>query len=153
MKRQSKFNVGKSKDDRTYEGTVFDSAVEMKYYRDVIMPALNNGEIVRCEKQKSYVLQPSFMHNGKKILPIEYKADFVVVYKNGNEQVVDIKGYANDVAKLKRKLFWYTYPDIEYVWIGYSGIDGGWVTYETIKDGRQQRKKNKQDIKRREKDV
>lgn len=153
MKRQSKFNVGKSKDDRTYEGTVFDSAVEMKYYRDVIMPALNNGTIVRCEKQKRYILQPSFMHNGKKILPIEYKADFVVEYKNGNEQVIDIKGYANAVAKLKRKLFWYTFPDIEYVWIGYSGIDGGWVTYETIKNGRQQRKKNKQDIKRREKDV
>lgn len=143
MSRESKFNVGKDKTDRTYDGIIFDSSVEMKYYRDVILPEMEAGHIVKYERQKKYILQPSYMHNGKKVQPIEYKADYYVVFADGREQVIDIKGCPDAVAKLKRKLFWYVYPDIDYVWIGYSKIDGGWVTYEAIQNGRKERRKLK----------
>ncbi len=138
---RTKYNVGKSAADRTYNDIVFDSAVEMRYYRDVILPQIEAGNITHCERQKRYILQTSFQHGGKKIQPIEYKADFYTVDKNGKETVIDIKGCPDSVAKLKRKIFWYTYPDTDYVWIGYSSVDGGWTTYEAIVAGRKQRKK------------
>ena len=75
--------------------------------------------------------------------PIEYKADFFIIFKDGREQVIDIKGCPDAVAKMKRKMFWFVYPNIEYLWIGYSKLDGGWVTYETIQAGRKQRKKQR----------
>lgn len=144
MERTSKFNVGKDKTDRTFDGIVFDSSVEMKYYAEVILPGVEDGSILKFERQKKYILQPSYTHCGKKVQPIEYKADFYVVYADGREQVIDIKGCPDAVAKLKRKMFWYVYPNIEYVWIGFSKIDGGWTTYEAIQSGRKERKKLKQ---------
>lgn len=143
MSDRTKYNVGKKACDRTYDGIVFDSAVEMKYYRDVILPAVESGEITRYEMQKKYILQPAFIRNGKKTQAIEYKADFYTVAKDGKETVIDIKGCPDNVAKLKRKMFWYIYPDLDYVWLGFSKIDGGWTTYEAIKTGRKQRKKEK----------
>lgn len=35
---RSKFNVDKDKEKRTYDNIVFDSQLEMKYYRDVLCP-------------------------------------------------------------------------------------------------------------------
>lgn len=61
MDDRTKFNVGKNTYDRTYNGIVFDSAVEMKYYRDVILPAVERGEIAHYEMQKKYILQPAFL--------------------------------------------------------------------------------------------
>lgn len=144
MERNSKFNVGKNKADRTLDGIVFDSTMEMKYYAEVILPGVESGEIASFERQKKYILQPSYTHNSKKIQPIEYKADFYVVYADGREQVIDVKGCADAVAKLKRKMFWYVYPNIEYIWLGFSRLDGGWTTYEAIQAGRKERKKLKQ---------
>ncbi len=143
MEERTKYNVGKKTYDRTYDGIVFDSAIEMKYYRDVILPAVKSGDIVHYEMQKKYILQPAFIRCGTKVQAIEYKADFYTIDKDGKETVIDIKGCPDNVAKLKRKMFWYTYPNLDYVWLGFSKIDGGWTTYETIKTGRKQRKKEK----------
>lgn len=140
MTGRSKFNVGKDKTDRTYDGIIFDSVVEMKYYRDVILPKTQSGEITYFERQKRYELQPSYVYQGKKIRPIDYKADFYIEYKNGNIVVIDIKGCPDSVAKIKRKMFSYKYPTIDYQWVGYSKISGGWKTYEEIEAGRKQRK-------------
>ena len=143
MGNRTKFNVSKGKDDRTYDGIVFDSAMEMKYYRDVVVPQMDAGDIIVCERQKKYILQPAYIHNGKKVQPIEYKADFYIKHQDGREIVIDIKGCPDNVALIKRKMFWYVYPDIEYVWMGFSRMDGGWVTYEIIKNGRKERRKLK----------
>lgn len=145
MRRASKYNVSNNKEQRTYDGIVFDSAVEMKYYAEVILPGVKTGEIKSFNRQVKYTLQPGFRRNGKKILPIEYVADFVINYANGNTIVVDTKGCPDSVAKLKRKLFWYVLPDIDYRWICYSRIDGGFVDYETVEKGRKQRKKEKKE--------
>lgn len=140
---RSKFNVDKDKSKRTYNDIVFDSILEMKYYRDVILPKVESGEIVEYELQKTYILQPKFIKNGKTVQPIKYVADFYVKYSDGREEVLDTKGMPDTTATLKRKLFWYVFPDIEYRWICYSAIDGGWCDYDHVKKQRALRKKNK----------
>lgn len=61
--QRSKFNVSDNKDKRTYDGIVFDSELEMKYYRDVVCPKFNSGEIVKFELQNltSYNLNLNVM--------------------------------------------------------------------------------------------
>lgn len=64
---RSKYNVSSNKERRTFGGIVFDSELEMKYYRDVVQPKVNSGEIVKYELQKKYELQPAFKYNGKSV--------------------------------------------------------------------------------------
>lgn len=141
--RRTKFNVNKDATKRTYDGITFASELEMNYYKDVLLPLIESGKVSNYELQRVYVLQPGFLKDGKKVLPITYKADFVLTYKDGREEVIDTKGYPDSVALMKRKMFWYTYPDINYNWMGYSKIDGGWQPYEYIKKQRALRKKEK----------
>lgn len=135
--------MSKDTSKRTYDGISFASELEMRFYRDVVLPKKTAGDIVYYELQKPYTLQPAFKSNGKNYRPIEYVADFFIRYKDGREVVIDTKGFPDAVAKLKRKMFFYLYRDVEYLWIGYSKIDGGWVPYEDILQGRKERKKEK----------
>lgn len=134
--RKSKFNVEKDIAKRTYDGIVFDSVMEMKYYRDVVCPQKESGDIVSCELQKPYELQPKFTHDGFNVQSIKYVADFFITYKDGREEVIDTKGYADTTAIIKRKMFWYHYPNVNYKWITYSAMDGGWTDYEVVKKRR-----------------
>ena len=140
---RSKYNVDKNTKKRTYDGIVFDSELEMRYYKEVLCPLFENGEVVQYELQKPYELQPKFTYNGKTVLPIKYVADFYMVFKDGHEEVIDTKGCPDSLALLKRKLFWYRYPEVDYKWMCYSKIDGGWCLYETVKKARAERKKKK----------
>lgn len=137
---RSKFNVGDSS-TRAYNGIVFDSAVEMKYYRDVILPQHEAGEIIEYELQKEYILQPKFKHEGKIVQPIKYVADFYIKYADGSEKVVDTKGFPDATALLKRKIFWYVFPDVDYQWVSYVKKYGGWIEYEELKKKRRESKK------------
>lgn len=118
--------------------------MEMRFYRDVILPYMGSGDIVQCEMQKPYELQPKFKRKNKTVNAIKYVSDFYVVTKSGAEIIIDIKGQPDSVAKLKRKLMFFKYPDIDYRWITYSKIDGGWTDYETVKKARSERKKQKE---------
>ena len=142
---RTKFNVDKDKSKRTYNGIVFDSVLEMKYYRDVILPNVESGLIKYYELQKEYELQPKFTHNGKTVLPIKYVADFYIEYTDGHKEVIDTKGLPDSVALLKRKMYWYHYPDVDYKWITYVKKYGGWLDYDTVKKLRSQEKKNKKE--------
>ena len=130
---RTKFNVDKNTEKRTYNGIVFDSILEMKYYRDVLLPKVESGEVINYVLQKPYELQPKFVHNGKTIRRIQYVADFYIAYKDGSEEVIDTKGYGDQVAILKRKIFWYHYPDVDYKWVTYVKKYGGWIDYEEYK--------------------
>ena len=143
VKRNSKYNVSSNKDKRTHNGIVFDSAMEMKFYRDVVLPQVESGSIVNYELQKPYQLQPKFTYNGQPVRAIIYVADFFIEYADGRTEVIDIKGSPDSVAKLKRKMFWYAYPNLVYRWICYSKIDGGWVDYEVVHKARNERRKLK----------
>lgn len=146
---RSKFNVDKDIARRSYNGIVFDSQMEMRYYRDVVLPQVRSGNIKNYELQKKYILQPKFNHDSKTVQPIVYVADFFIEYKDGTIEVIDTKGCPDSVAKIKRKMFWYIYPDITYKWICYSKIDGdetnhGWCEFEYVQERRKMRKKEKQ---------
>lgn len=140
---RSKYKVAK-KEDRTYNGIVFDSKTEMQYYRDVLLPLYNSGKVTYYELQKTYELQPKFKYDGKNVQPIKYVADFFIVYKDGHEELIDTKcGKIDSVALLKRKMFWYHYPDIDYKWLVNVKKFGGWITYEQWKEFKKEEKKKK----------
>lgn len=144
---RSKYNVDKNVKIREFNGIIFDSEVEMRFYCEVVLPRIESREIMRCELQKKYILQPAFTHCNKKIKPIEYVADFYIVSKEGKETVIDVKGCPDAKAQIKRKMFWYIYPNIDYIWVGFSKPDNGWALYETIIKGRKLRKKLKAKLK------
>lgn len=113
------------------------------------MPRLASGEIVECRKQVPFILQEAFSRvdkDGKNVAvrKIDYVADYEITYRDGSKQVIDTKGFADSVALMKRKMFWFKYPDVDYRWITYSKIDGGWVDYDDLKKARKERKKLKQ---------
>ena len=141
---RSKYNIEiGNKEKRTYDGITFDSELELKYYKEVICKGLEQGNIKNFERQKSYELQPTFRYNGKTIRAVTYVADFVIEYSDGKIEVIDIKGFADTTAVLKKKLFMYKYPDVLYKWISYSKTDGGWIEYDELKRKRTLRKKRK----------
>lgn len=143
---RSKFNVTKDTEKRTHNGIVFDSIMEMKYYRDVVLPKKESGEITNYELQKKYILQDSFEKDGKTIRPITYIADFYIEYSNGEKEVIDVKGMPDNVAKIKRKLFFFRYPNVKYIWVSYIKKFGGWKEYEEIKHLRNQEKLRKKQL-------
>ena len=140
---RSKFNVDKDKSKRTHNGIVSDSVLEMKYYRDVLCPAVESGDVVSYELQKPYELQPKFRHDEKSAQSIKYVADFFIVYKDGHEEVIDTKGCPDSVALLKRKLFWYKFPEVDYKWVTWVKKFGGWIEYEEYNRLKREEKKNK----------
>lgn len=117
---------------RTYEGIVFDSELEMKFYKEVVKPNYEKGLISEYELQKKYVLQPKFTYNNSAVREIAYIADFWVKYNDGREVVFDTKGLPDPVALLKRKMFWHVYPDVLYKWITYVEKYGGWRDYDEV---------------------
>jgi len=141
---RTKFNIDQDKSKRTCEGVIFDSCLEMRYFRDVILPQMRSGNIVEYELQKPYELQPKFIYEGKKIQPIKYIADFFVKYADGTEEVIDTKGCPDSVAKIKRKMFTFIYPDITYKWITYVKKYGGWVDFDQVNKLRKENKKQKE---------
>lgn len=143
MTETSKYNVSKKTDNRTFDGIVFDSAVEMKFYKEVVIPGVKKGTITSFELQKKFELQPKFKHKGKQYKEISYIADFVLTYPDGHIDVIDIKGMPDHVAPIKRKLFCYKFQSINLYWVCYSKLDGGWCTYEHLKAQRSKRKREK----------
>lgn len=138
---RSKYNVGKDKSERTYDGIVFDSVMEMKYYRDIVLPLSRSGEIKYYELQKPYILQPKCIRHGNTLRAIRYVADFYIEYIDGHIEVIDIKGCADAAAKLKKKMFMYHYPDTPYRWITFIKKWGGWIDFEEAERLRKKAKK------------
>lgn len=137
---RTKFNVNNDKSKRTFDNITFDSELEMRYYRDVVLPLIQSGDVVKYELQKPYELQPKFLYDNKTVQPIKYVADFFIVYEDGHEEVIDTKGCPDSVALLKRKLFWYHYPDVRYKWITWVKKFGGWIEYEKYKQLKREEK-------------
>lgn len=93
-------------------GIRFDSKAEADYY-DVLLELQSKGEITNIVRQPVYLLQRAFKKKGRTIRKVEYKADFFVTYADGKELVIDVKGMATPLFKLKAKLFDYYFPDLD----------------------------------------
>jgi len=93
------------------DGHKFDSKREHKYYEDLLL--LKNAGIVKeIILQPEFELQESYVKDGKKVKAIKYIADFKVIYSDGTEEIIDVKGFKNKVYELKKKLFHYKYPNL-----------------------------------------
>jgi len=93
------------------DGHKFDSKREHKYYEELLQ--LKNAGIVKeIILQPEFELQESYVKDGKKVKEIKYIADFKVIYSDGTEEIIDVKGFKNEIYKLKKKLFHYKYPNL-----------------------------------------
>ena len=148
-KKRSKYGVDQTKkgiEKRTYNGEVYDSLSELQFLKEWILPKMGSGEIIKWERQIKFTLQEGFVYKGKKVLPITYVADYIVYWKNNTRTIIDVKGCPDSVAKLKRKLFQYRYPDEDYIWMCRSikyGDGSNWLLYEDLEKKRKEDKKKK----------
>lgn len=147
---RSKYGVditSKGKEKRTYKGITYDSELELQFLKEIIEPGLVSGDILSYERQVTYELQPSFTDfiSGNKILAVKYKSDFDVTMSDGHKIVYDCKGRADNTALLKRKLFKYRYPNVDYRWITKSlkYSETGWIDYDELQKIRRNNKKMK----------
>lgn len=141
-----KYNIDKSfqgKQNRTYNGIVYDSDMELNFLKQVIEPQIESGKIIKYDRQVVYELLPAFVYKDQKFLPIHYKSDFNIYYTNGTVEVIDVKGLSKSMDILKRKMLLSRYPEINFRWVTFSKIDGGWCDYEVVKKARARRKKLK----------
>lgn len=94
------------------DGIKFDSKLEAKRYTELKMME-RTGLIKDLILQPVYELQPSFKKNGKTYRKITYRADFSYYRVNDDKRIVeDVKGFRNEIYKLKLKLFEYEYPNL-----------------------------------------
>lgn len=101
MEKELKFEIPKRMKYRNVkveiDGIKFDSKKEAAYYGKLKL-LKKSGEIV------DFTLQPRYdlAMNGVKLG--FYKADFLVTWKSGNVQLVDVKGMKTPIYNLKKKL-------------------------------------------------
>lgn len=96
-----KYHVA-SQADRTMYGQVFASKREMQIAQ-TYMTLFKTGGILELEYQPRIELIP-------KPNRIVYVPDFRIVWKNGDEEYVDVKGMETDVFKMKQKMFHHFFP-------------------------------------------
>ena len=96
------------------DGHTFDSQKEANYYC-LLKMLKDNGEIEDFELQPLIRLQDGFDdQEGNHHRPINYKPDFRVVWADGREEYVDVKGYRTNVYRIKKKLLLNKYPDMNF---------------------------------------
>lgn len=129
-----------------FDGIKFDSKMEADFYKH-LLELKEQGTVVDFTLQPVFELIPKFVVNGKKRLASKYKADFLVRYVDGSEEIIDVKGFETTDFKLKKKLFEYRYSK-EIICISFSKMDGGWIMLEDLKKARAARRKAKKSKKK-----
>jgi hypothetical protein len=148
---RNKFKIDRSKKGkakRTFEGREFASNMELKFYKDYLIPLREEGVIKNIIVQPSYILQDGFTKDGRRVLPIKYISDYEVEYSDGKVVTYDVKGLPTSEARLKKKMFDYRFPDRILVWIALSVQDGGWIEYGELSKIRAKRKRERKNDKK-----
>ena len=127
------------------DGITFDSKTEAEYY-EYLKKLEEEKKIYRLRCHPMYVLQEPIERHGKKYKAIKYIADFK--YWDDEAQmnvVVDVKGFAMEDARLKRKLFAYKYPWDKIVWVAKSlkYSKTGWIDYDELQKLRRKARKER----------
>lgn len=100
--KKSKYGSKKTEVD----GIVFDSKREANFYQELLM-LKRAGEVINIERQVKYPYFATYSRDDGIVTftkPGFYKADFVVTYKDGHKDVVDIKGFATAIYRKKKKI-------------------------------------------------
>lgn len=129
------------------DGIVFDSKTEAEYY-EYLKKLEEDKKIYRLRCHPTYILQEAVERHGKRYKAIKYIADFE--YWSDEEQinvVVDVKGYAMEDARLKRKLFVYNYPHDRLEWVAKSlkYSKTGWIDYDKLQRLRRKVKRERKE--------
>lgn len=64
---------------------------EKRYYRDVILPKVACGQVVKVQEQVVFNLLPEKAYCGLKLPKARYKPDFVLTYADGTVEIVEVK--------------------------------------------------------------
>ena len=83
-----------------YKDIKFDSKLELNFYRYLELQGID------FIHQQKYVIQEGFRFEGKKIQEITWTPDF---YFPDKQVIVDTKGFATEVFRIKQKLFLFKY--------------------------------------------
>lgn len=123
-------------------GLTFDSVMEGRYYA-YLLTLKREGFIKKIETQVKYTLLNGFTHKitQKKIRPITYIADFVITNYDNTQEVVDVKGKKTPEFKIKEKLFYSIYPDINFLCVQYDEKAKEWKNLDDIMKEKRARKK------------
>lgn len=89
----------------TWNGRKFDSKAECNWAKK-FEAMKKTGHIKEIEYQPRFELIP-------KPNKITYVADFRIIWANGEEEIIDIKGMETQVFKLKKKMFKHRYPHLK----------------------------------------
>ena len=94
------------------DGVTFDSQKEANYYVKLKLMK-RAGKVERFELQPEFVLldPKNDRVTGR---GIKYRADFKIVWEDGLEEIIDVKGYKTNIYKLKKKLLLARYPEINF---------------------------------------
>ena len=132
-----------------FDGIKWDSKDEMLYYQ-YLQNLQQLGHIKGFERQVRIELIPALTtFEGNKQRPICYVADFLVHVTAGYSVYVEIKGFANVLDLIKRKLYnyWSSKQEkpIPLQWVSYSkkyGGETGFCDYDELQKLRKDAKKN-----------
>lgn len=125
------------------DGIKFDSREEASFYLD-LKTMKERGEVISFELQPRKILIPSYKKYGKTIGAITYTPDFFVRCSDGREIYIDVKGFATEPSKLRKKIFDYVFPDLTLIWITKNKTYGdkyGWINKEELEAIRRKNKK------------
>ena len=97
------------------DGIKFHSKKEALRYRE-LTKLKKAGMIKDLILQPVFILQEKFKYKNETIRAIKYIADFQWTNNyTGATIVEDVKGFKTEIYKLKRKLFLYKFPNINFV--------------------------------------
>jgi hypothetical protein len=94
------------------------------------------GEITDIKLQPRFTLLPSFTDTtGKRHAAIEYVGDSLVTYKDGRQEVNDVKGIETKDFKIKRKLYCFDAPAKGWPPLKVIAFDNhyGWIETDELK--------------------
>ena len=109
-RRRNKYNARKVE----AFGLKFDSKLEFERYC-YLLNLEDRGEIRQLRLHPWFEIQPAFTDNtGKRWRAINYEADFEYITNDGTIIVEDTKGVETETFKVKRKMFLFHYPELQF---------------------------------------
>lgn len=127
------------------DAIIFDSKLEAEYYRDMLLPLMESGD-VHVEVQPQFEILRGSTDEWYKFSPVHYTPDFLLTYKDGRREAIDVKGMPPTADfVLRRKMFHHRYPLIPLVVLKYVRKYGGWVTLEQYAKAKRQARKMEKD--------
>lgn len=141
-----------------WEYLTFDSEDEAEYYF-LLAELKKAGTVEYFEVHPRLELFSGFIEIGtnQKQGPIIMTPDFLVVYRDGNKEFIDVKGMSNEAGDLRRRLYNYLAakcPSKEFFgiplrWVSYSKMHGdktGWIDYNRLQQVRAKIRKEKKTV-------